>query len=358
MQRPRLTREGILRWLRESDEARLEALWNEADAVRRNTVGDAVHLRGLIEISNYCVRACAYCGLRAPNHALPRYRMSETEIMACAEKAASYGYGTVVLQSGEDCGIATDWMACVIRRIKAETPLAVTLSLGERSQEDLRVWRLAGADRYLLRFETSDVELYRRIHPARSGEQSDRIELLRMLRSLGYETGSGLMVGIPGQTFAGLADDIEIFGELELDMIGVGPYIPHPHTPLGSGEMAIGVAPEEQVPNTVLMACKVVALARLVCPEANIPSTTALATLDRREGHGLGLCRGANVLMPNLTPMPYRTLYEVYPDKGAIDVDSAENREQLRTRITALGRTLGAGPGGRRRAACRHSAPD
>lgn len=352
-----LKREDILRWLRETDEIRLERLWCEADTVRREAVGDAVHLRGLIEISNYCVRACAYCGLRAPNRALTRYRMSEAEIMACAEKAASYGYGTVVLQSGEDHGITADWMAQIVQRIKAETPLAVTLSLGERPKEDLCAWRAAGADRYLLRFETSDVSLYRRIHPALPGTQADRIDLLRTVRNLGYEAGSGVMVGIPGQTFASLADDIELFRELDLDMIGVGPYIPHPHTPLGSGEMMVALAREEQVPDSVLMACKVVALARLVCPEANIPSTTALATLDRREGHGLGLCRGANVLMPNLTPTHYRALYEIYPDKGAIDVDSVENREHLRARIAALGRTVSVGPGGRICASCRHSAP-
>ena len=347
MQFPRLKYENILHWLQETDEARLDGLWREADAVREQAVGNEVHLRGLIEISNYCVRSCMYCGLRAPNRDLPRYRMTETEIMESVDKAVRYGYGTVVMQGGEDYGISTELMAHIVRRIKRETPLAVTLSLGERGEDELRTWRLAGADRYLLRFETSDAELYARIHPSLPGQHSDRIALLRAIKSLGYETGGGVMAGVPGQTYASLAKDIETFGELDLDMIGVGPYIPHPLTPLGSGNIAISAKPEDQVPNSALMACKAIALARLICPEANIPSTTALATLDRNTGHEMGLRRGANVIMPNLTPPRYRTLYEVYPDKGAIDADSSEGRERLLLRITALGRTVGAGPGGR-----------
>ena len=200
-------------------------------------MGDEVHLRGLIEISNRCVRECHYCGLRAGNRNLRRYRMSEEEIMACVAQAHAYGYGTVVMQSGEDEGITADWMAGIIRRIRRETPLAVTLSLGERDEADLKAWREAGADRYLLRFETSNPELYARIHPIphpRRGDGRSRLEILRDLAAMGYEIGSGVMVGIPGQTYDDLAPDIELFRELDLDMIGVGPFIPHPGTPLGS----------------------------------------------------------------------------------------------------------------------------
>ena len=218
-----LDQAAIVAWLHEDDPRRLEELWRAADDTRRRNVGDEVHLRGLIELSNYCVRACGYCGLRAANREIERYRMSADEILECAGKAKEYGYGTVVLQSGEDYGIHADWMADVVTRIKDEVGLAVTLSLGERPDADLELWRAAGADRYLLRFETSDDGLYKLIHPDLPGRPSDRFAILRTLRRLGYEPGSGIMVGIPGQTWESVADDITAFRDLDLDMIGVGP---------------------------------------------------------------------------------------------------------------------------------------
>jgi biotin synthase len=221
--------------------------------------------------------------------------------------------------------------------------------MGERPDADLALWRDAGADRYLLRFETSDPELYRLIHPSRANIQSDRLAILARLRELGYEVGSGIMVGIPGQTYEGLAADIALFGEYDLDMIGVGPYISHPATPLGSGEWRRDIPAEQQTPNTELMTLKTVALTRLVCPQANIPSTTALATIDKVQGRELGLMRGANVVMPNLTPAKYRALYEIYPAKACIDETSDQCRACLYTRIRAIGREIGAGMGGRRR---------
>ena len=254
--------------------------------------------------------------------------MTEEEILACVFEAVVYRYGTVVIQSGEDEGITRDWMTGIIRRIRRETPLAVTLSLGERSEEDLRTWRRAGADRYLLRFETSKRELYDEIHPSRGRKRSDRLEILRRLREIGYEIGSGVMIGIPGQTYEDLARDIELFQELDLDMIGVGPYIPHPGTPLGR-EFKKRCAPAaEQVPNSEMMTYKVIALARIVCPEANIPSTTTLATLNLREGRELGLSRGANIVMPNLTPVAYRADYEIYPAKACIRETAADCRRR------------------------------
>ncbi|MEM5789913.1 MAG: radical SAM protein, partial [Syntrophobacteraceae bacterium] len=217
-----------------------------------------------------------------------RYRMEADEVLACAGMAAAFGFGTVVLQGGEDYGLSTDWVAELIMKIKRETGLAVTLSLGERPGHELRAWREAGADRYLLRFETSDRHLYGRIHPSLPSRNSDRIELIRELGALGYETGSGVMVGIPGQTYQSLADDILLFRALDLDMIGIGPYIPNPLTPMGNGRWESGIRPRQQVPNSASMASKVVALARLLCPEANIPATTALATLDTISGYELG----------------------------------------------------------------------
>jgi len=342
-----LGRQEILGWLHEADEAKLETLWRQADAVRRENVGDAVHLRGLVEISNSCVRQCGYCGLRAGNSALARYRMSADEILACAHLARQYGYGTVVMQAGEDYGIGADWLAGVIRRIKAETNLAVTLSLGERPEPDLAGWRRAGADRYLLRFETSDPDLYRLIHPSLPGRPSNRLAILATLRRLGYETGSGVMIGIPGQSFESLAEDIDTFRALDLDMVGVGPYICHPATPLGQGKWLRLLPEDEQVPNTELMVYKVVALTRIVCPEANIPSTTALATINPQNGRELGLMRGANVIMRNLTPPAYREKYEIYPGKACINETAQACHMGLRHRIETLGRCIGAGPGGR-----------
>jgi biotin synthase len=344
-----LTRAETLAWLREADPARLEDLWARADGVRRRRVGDEVHRRGLIEISSYCVRSCCYCGLRAANSKVSRYRMSDGEIWAAAKMAADFSYGTVVLQSGEDPGLKADRIAALVRRIKAETPLAVTLSLGEREAEELRAWREAGADRYLLRFETSDPELFHAIHPDLPGKPSDRLALLGLLRSLGYEVGSGVMVGIPGQSFESLAGDLWTFKDKDLDMIGVGPYLPHPETPLGSGWKPRALPRGEQVSATVEMTCKVVALARLLCPEANIPSTTALATMDPAQGRELGLQRGANVVMPNLTPVRYRAAYEIYPGKACIAESATDCHGCLERRIRSLGRRPGVGQGGRRR---------
>ena len=391
-----ITQDEILAWLRVTDETGLEELWREADRVRHEGVGDEVHLRGLVEFSNHCARLCGYCGLRRDNRELGRYRMTTDEILGCARDAVRFGYGTVVLQSGEDFGTTAEWVADVVRRIKSETPLAVTLSLGERHEPELLLWRHAGADRYLLRFETSNERLYDRIHPPLPGVRSDRIALLRRLREIGYEVGSGVMVGIPGQSWDDLANDIEMFRHLDLDMIGVGPYIPHPATPLGRimagaeppagpakhrgpagsppGDEAEpeevrreGVAreapallpPDEQVPNDEVTTLKAVALTRLVCPRSNIPSTTALATIDRDHGRELGLMRGANIVMPNLTPPEYRIGYEIYPGKACITETAEICHGCLARRIHSIGRSIGAGRGDapvlHGRAAERHS---
>jgi biotin synthase len=341
----RLDRREVLQWLREENEGRLAALWARADEVRRQNVGDEVHLRGLIEFSNHCVRQCAYCGLRAGNVSLPRYRMTGAEILSCARQIVACGYGTVVLQSGEDPGVTTEWVEALIRQIKAETPLAVTLSLGERSDEDLAAWREAGADRYLLRFETSNRELYERIHPSLLGRASDRPAILRTIKRLGYEAGGGVMVGLPGQTYEDLANDVELFRELDLDMIGVGPYLPHPNTPLGADPQRFAAPPGEQAPNTELMTYKMVALARLACPRANIPSTTALATLNRDRGRELGLERGANIVMPNFTPLQHRVNYEIYPAKACLEETPEQCNACLKQRVLSLGRKVGVGRG-------------
>jgi len=359
-----VNRERILAWLLETKEPRIEQLWAEADEVRREHVGDEVHLRGLIELSSYCRRDCLYCGIRG-SRKIERYRMTEKEVMECAWTAQKLEYGTVVLQSGEDLGLTSDFITNLVRRIKTETGLAVTLSLGERSREELARWREAGADRYLLKHETSDSELFRRIHPqarenwgqslgapasdsARDSPRfpNPRIGLLKQARTLGYEIGSGVMVGIPGQSYESIAEDIMLFRDLDLEMIGCGPFVPHPDTPLGQSCVQ---SPKSQVPATDTMTTKVVALTRLVCPDANIPSTTALATVNKERGRELGLERGANVWMPNLTPLKYRALYEIYPGKAKV-VDTAEGFHQnLLATLQRIGRVPGKGPGGRPR---------
>jgi biotin synthase len=341
-------RAAIEAWLRETDNAALEMLWQRADRVRRLHVGDAVHLRGLVEISNYCVRQCVYCGIAACAGPLPRYRMTRDEILACARQGRDFGFGTIVLQGGEDPGLAGPFVADVVRAIKAETGAAITLSLGERCEADLRAWRDAGADRYLLRFETTDPVLYRRIHPDLPGTVSNRIGQLLRMRDLGYEIGTGVMVGIPGQTWETLANDIWAFRDFDMDMIGIGPYLPGPRTPLaGPLGAELAAPPAEQVPNDELTTLKAVALTRIVCPDTNIPSTTALSILSPSAGRANGLCRGANVVMPNLTPPEYRVLYEIYPGKAGIHETADALADKVIALIDGLGRTVGKGPGSR-----------
>ncbi len=332
----------LLAWLRTPDRAAVAELWATADRLRRERVGDQVHLRGLVEIGNHCARQCAYCGLRADNRGVTRYRMTDHEILECARLARQFGWGTLVLQSGEDPGFTGPRVEGLVRLLKAETGLALTLSLGERSEEELASWKAAGADRYLMRFETSDPALFRSIHPPVPGRSCDRVALLRRLRQLGYEVGSGIMVGIPGQGYQSLARDLELFAELELDMIGLGPFIAHPATPLGRG----GAAPHpDQVPATEDMVYRALALARIQCPDANIPATTALATINRQDGRVLGLQRGANVVMPNLTPLRYRELYNIYPDKACSNESAEETRAHIVGQLASIGRTVGQGAG-------------
>ncbi len=336
----------IIQWLQERDQAKLAELFLQADKVRKESVGEAVHLRGLIEASNICSRQCRYCGINADQgHSIPRYRMNLDEMKHCALLAQEYGYGTIVVQAGEDYGLTGAFITDFIKWVKANTPLAITLSLGERSEAEFRDWHEAGADRYLLRFETSDTALYQNIHPPVKGQKHhDRFEILKQLKGIGYETGSGVMVGIPGQSYDILANDILSFQNLGLHMIGIGPYIPHPDTSLGKGENIIEIPASEQVPNNQMMTCIVLALTRILCPETNLPSTTALSTLSD-EGREQGLNCGGNVIMPNLTPIKYRKLYEIYPAKSCIKEDADMFNKQIKDRIEAIGRTVGTGRG-------------
>ncbi len=337
-------RADILRMLTADSPALVEDLMQTADRTREARVGKQVHLRGLVEISSHCRRNCTYCGLRASNNDVKRFRMSDDEIMSCVHRAAGFGYGTVVLQAGEDPALSGRRVSELVRRIIGETGLAVTLSLGERDLAELAAWREAGASRYLLRFETSDPELLRKIHPPLPGsvERHPRLTLLRTLRRMGYETGGGVMVGLPGQSYATLADDLLTFASLELDMIGVGPWVPHPATPLGRA--GLPDAPS-QTPNSAAMTLRVIALTRLIRPGSNIPATTALSTVGGADCLSRALSCGANVIMPDLTPPKYRGHYSIYPGKSGFFQESACQDEELQRVIRSRGRTAGLGPG-------------
>lgn len=321
-------------------------LLRRANEVREQNVGAAVHLRGLIELSNFCRCRCAYCGINADNKTVHRYRMTESDVRESVPLAIQFGYGTIVFQSGEDFGLSDDFIARQIEWIKSlptpwGQPLAVTLSLGQRSASAFALWRRAGADRYLIRFETSSESLFAQLHPHDPAGLKQREEVLFQLRDLGYQIGTGFLIGVPGQTRQDWVNDLETLRRIQPDMIGVGPYLPHPHTALGT------LPPNTDVLSDKSTVLKTLALSRLICPRANIPSTTALAALDVSHGHEDGLCCGANVIMPNLTPAQYRKLYEIYPAKGATAEEAEKYDAILKKRIVDLGRTVGVGPGGR-----------
>ncbi|MBR4835271.1 MAG: [Thermoguttaceae bacterium] len=365
-----LSPQEIAAWLRETNEERLQTLWDAADRIRRERVGDAARLRGLVEISNRCARNCLYCGVRAERR-VERYRMTQTEILECAKFAKKNGLATLVLQAGEDRTLDAGFVAETVRAIRDDFGLTITLSLGERTDSELVRWKEAGALRYLLRFETSNPALYAALHPDVDGAGLEgRISVLKRLREIGYEVGSGVMIGIPGQTFDDLTRDLALFRELDLDMIGSGPFLPHSETPLGALEIRDGYwetssfqsenaaasrftfrypTSNDQVPNTNDLTFKVVALSRILCPDANIPSTTAVATLDGSGGRKSALSRGANVIMPNLTPTKYRRLYEIYPNKAATFEDAETTLQTALRQIAEIGRFPGVGPGSSKR---------
>lgn len=306
-------------------------LFRMADEVRRKYCGDEVHKRAIIEFSNHCKRNCLYCGLRCDNLKLFRYRLSVDEIFEAAKAAGLQGYQTVVLQSGEDGHYPIDALCDMVRKIKCEIGCAVTLSVGERSREDYRRLKEAGADRYLLKFETSDRELFGKLKPDSSYDE--RIDCLRWLRELGYQVGSGCMVGLPGQTVDILADDILLMKEFDFDMIGIGPFIPHPGTPL-----------QNTAKGDLDRVLRMVALARIVTKNAHLPATTAIGTLHP-EGRQKALRSGANVIMPNFTPPKVRKYYEIYPNKICVNERPEDCGPCVDLLIRSLGRRAGKGQG-------------
>lgn len=279
-------------------------IFDFADNIRKDFIGDKVFLRGIIEFSNVCKRHCLYCGLNIDNKEIKRYKMTQEQILEAVAKVYSNSIRTIVLQSGED-DVSVDWLAGLLEAIKDRFDIAVTLSVGERSREDYRIWKEAGADRYLLKIETTNKVLYKKLDPGMSF--SNRLRCLKDLRSLGYQIGSGSMVGLPGQTWEDIASDIIFFKKHDFDMIGIGPFIPHPLTKLG--KYPRGKA------DLVLIA---IALTRITTRNAHLPATTALGSLEK-DFRAQGLRAGANVIMPNFTPLPYKKYYQIYPDKRCIN---------------------------------------
>lgn len=319
-----LSKEEIVALLQ--DDKHIQELLDAADEVRHRYVGDAIHLRGLIEFSNICKNNCLYCGLRRDNHNITRYRIDEDTIVSLAEHAVNMGLKTIVMQSGEDAYFTQDIMCNIIRRIKA-MDVTLTLSIGEKSLADYQAYKKAGADRFLLRIETTDKELYLANDPGMSWEA--RTQCLYDLKTAGLEVGSGCLVGLPNQTIESLADDILFFKKIDADMIGIGPFIPHKDTPLHNAQGG-----------TLDLALKVMALTRLLLPDINIPATTAMEALAPN-GQVRALQGGANVIMPNVTLTDYRKHYELYPGKSTTGYTPDESLLKIKEKIAAIGRTVG-----------------
>ena len=324
-----------------------EALFKEADRIRRENYGDAVYLRGLIEFTNHCRNNCYYCGLRRDNRNLRRYRLDKETILACCRDGYELGFRTFVLQGGEDpyfadsVGTSTAGSGCernvsgderlcdIVSSIHDKYPdCAITLSAGERSRESYQRLFDAGARRYLLRHEAASRELYSKLHPAEMSLEN-RQRCLYDLKEIGYQVGAGLMVGAPGQTEEHLLEDLRFMQKLQPDMIGIGPYMPQADTPFS----ALQVPSDEQ---RLRLTLRLLAILRIKFPYALIPSTTALGTIDPK-GRILGLKAGANVIMPNLSPADVRDQYAIYDNKLHSDEESAQSVASLKAQVAEAG---------------------
>ena len=296
-----------------------------ANQVRQEVYGNKIYVRGLIEFTNYCKNDCYYCGIRKSNRNADRYRLTEEEILACCENGYELGFRTFVLQGGEDPYYTDERMESIIRKIKKGWPdCALTLSIGEKSYDSYKRFKEAGADRYLLRHETADAVHYGQLHPE-TQKLSERMDCLWNLKKLGYQVGAGFMVGSPGQTDDCLAEDLVFLQKLKPQMVGIGPFIPHHDTrfaqePAGSVELTLYL----------------LSVIRIMLPKVLLPATTALGTMDPR-GREKGLERGANVVMPNLSPVKNRKAYELYDNKICTGEEAAECRGCLSRRVESVG---------------------
>lgn len=302
-----------------------EFLALEAVKARKEIYGNTVYTRGLIEISNICKNDCTYCGIRRSNKNCDRYRLSEDEILQCADEGYSLGFRTFVMQGGEDAYFTDDVLVSIITKLKNNHPdCAVTLSLGERSKESYKRLYDAGADRYLLRHETADKDHYEKLHPE-AMSFDNRMQCLKNLKEIGYQVGCGFMVGSPYQTSLHLAKDLKFIEEYKPHMCGIGPFIPHKDTPF-----------KDEKQGTVELTCYLLSILRLINPHILLPSTTALGTIDPL-GREKGIKAGANVVMPNLSPVAVRKKYELYDNKICTGEESAQCKDCLSMRMKSIG---------------------
>lgn len=320
-----LTNEELSALIKTDDTSAAELLKKYADETRRKYYGKKVFLRGLIEISSYCKNDCLYCGIRRSNKSAERYRLSKEEILSCCKNGYELGFRTFVMQGGEDSFFTDEIMADIISEIRRSYPdCAITLSLGERSRESYKLFKEAGADRYLLRHEAASPELYSKLHPAELSLEK-RKECLFALRELGYQVGAGFMVGAPFQTVDHIICDLRFLQELQPQMIGIGPFIPHHNTPFA-----------EEKGGTLELTLRLLGILRLMFPRVLLPATTALGTIAPN-GRELGLMTGCNVVMPNLSPVMVRKKYDLYDNKICTGEEAAECRGCLQRRIESAG---------------------
>lgn len=300
-------------------------LYITADRVRQSVYGKDVYLRGLIEFTNYCKNDCYYCGIRRSNKNAVRYRLTKEEILDCCDEGYSLGFRTFVLQGGEDPYYSDSVMCDIVAEIRKKYPdCAITLSMGERSKESYKAFFNAGANRYLLRHETADITHYGKLHPSEMS-LGRRKECLFILKEIGYQVGSGFMVGSPYQTIDNIIEDLRFLQQLKPDMIGIGPYITHTETPFANFENG-----------DLKLTLRLISVLRLMFPYALIPSTTALGTIHK-QGRELGLKAGANVVMPNLSPVKVRKLYDLYENKICTGEEAAQCRGCLERRVLSAG---------------------
>jgi len=336
-----LNKGEIIYLLSLSEKEDLEDLYEAAYVVKTRYVGKKVYFRGIIEFSNVCRKNCYYCGIRKNNRNLTRYSMSVDEILESARWAHEAGYGSVVLQSGERKNKTfTGFIEKAVKGIKkvSSGKLGITLSLGEQDEETYKGWFDAGAHRYLLRIETSSESLYHSLHPA-DHSFPERLKCLETLNAIGYQTGTGVMIGLPGQTMEDLADDILFFEKMDVAMIGMGPYLVHQDTPLYS-EYSDRLPFDRTQDDLLALSLKMIAATRLYLKDVNIASTTALQAIAPT-GREMGLLAGANIIMPNITDVQYRSLYQLYDNKPCINENSDTCVSCLSGRINSIGETIG-----------------
>ncbi|MDR1044785.1 MAG: [FeFe] hydrogenase H-cluster radical SAM maturase HydE [Candidatus Adiutrix sp.] len=346
LRKDELSKDDLLYLIGLESESDLELLFKAAYEVKTRWVGRKAYYRGLIEMSNLCLKNCFYCGIRSGNHQVKRFTMSREEVLGLVAWAERNQYGSVTLQSGErndlDFIELIDDLLSEIGQIEGGR-LGVTLCLGEQRPETYKRWRELGAHRYLLRMETSSPELYRRIHPADRHHDFDyRRQCLSVLKGLGYQVGTGVMIGLPGQTLENLVDDIIFYRQMDIDMIGMGPYVVHQDTPLGRQAVADGLDSPDQRRRRLDLSLKMIALTRLYLKNVNIAATTALQALDHL-GREKGLLAGANILMPIITSREYRRQYMLYDDKPCLDDNADQCRHCLSGRVQAIGEEVGFG---------------